>query len=358
MSSVLEARGVTVLYGEKQVLDIPSVQVKSNRVLAIIGPNGSGKTTLLLCLSLLLKPTSGTILYKGKPVVNSLVHARRRFAVVFQESLLLNSSVVDNVTLGMKLRGFKKDLMKERSEKWLDRFGISHLAERQARTLSGGEAQRASLARAFALQPEVLFLDEPFSALDVPTRQSLFGDMINILHETKITTVMVTHDRNEAQSLADDIIVLFAGKIAQEGSPSDIFSRPASEEIARFVGMENIIEGDLISSRDCLADVKVQNAVIQGISTCLPGEKVYVCIRPEDIIVSRPTSPVNAVNTVPGRVISLLPFGPLFRVNLDCGYPITALITRLSSDEMALGPGVNVLVSFRTAAIHIIPLAQ
>ncbi len=195
---VLEAKGISVIYGKQKVLELPYIQVLPNKVLAIMGPNGSGKTTLLLCLTLLSKPTTGDIYYKGSKIPDgqSLMQMRRRFAVVFQESLLLNTSVWDNVVLGLRLRGLKGPEINERAGRWLDRFGISHLAKRNARTLSGGEAQRTSLARAFALQPEILFLDEPFAALDVPTRQSLFGDMINILQETQFTTVIVTHDRN------------------------------------------------------------------------------------------------------------------------------------------------------------------
>ena len=216
---ILEAKGISVAYGNRKVLDVPSLQVTPNKVLAIIGPNGSGKTTLLLCLSLLLKPTTGHIEYQGHivPDGTSIMQMRRHFAVVFQEPLLLNTSVWDNVTLGLHLRGFSRQEIKNRAEHWLERFGIASLAKRSARTLSGGEAQRTSLARAFVLQPEVLFLDEPFAALDAPTRQSLFGDMINILQETKFTTVLVTHDRNEAQTLAQQVAVIMNGQYCPDG---------------------------------------------------------------------------------------------------------------------------------------------
>ena len=236
----------------------------------------------------------------------------------------------------------------------MDRFGIGNLASRQARTLSGGEAQRTSLARAFALQPEVLFLDEPFAALDAPTRQSLFGDMMNILQETQCTTVMVTHDRNEAQTLAHRIILLINGKIAQEGTPHDIFSTPSDEIIAKFVGMENILEGIVTLNRDCVADIKVGDQTIEGISTCQRGGTVKILIRPEDILLS-PDKPASGTqNAFFGKITSLIPAGPLVRVNLDCGFNLIALITRLSYEEMGLGIGTAVYTSFKTTAIHII----
>ncbi len=197
---IASARDISVSFGRDKVLDVPDIQVYRNEVLVIIGPNGSGKTTLLLCLTRLANPQTGTVSYEGIPVLDSkaVLHLHRKLAVVFQESLLLNSSVWDNVMLGLRLRSIKGDEAKTRTQKWLERFGMAHMAKRQARTLSSGEAKRVSLARAFALQPEILFLDEPFTALDSPTRQALLEDFENVLNETRITTVMVTHDRNEA----------------------------------------------------------------------------------------------------------------------------------------------------------------
>jgi molybdopterin-binding protein len=352
---VLEGRGLSVSYDSKKVLDVSSIQVKSNQVLAFIGPNGSGKTTLLLCLALLLRPTSGQILYQGQAVdfTKPLVHMRRHFAVAFQEPLLLNTSVWENVVLGLKLRGVKGPESHQRAAQWLERFGIAGLAKQPARTLSGGEAQRANLARAFALQPEILFLDEPFAAVDTPTRQALFGDMYNILQETRFTTVMVTHDRNEAQTLAHHIAVLVKGQIIQHGSPKEIFASPASEEVAKFVGMENIVEGIVRSNRDCLAEIMVDSQVIEGVTTCQAGGYVNVFIRPEDITLALTKSSSSARNTFRGKISGLIPIGPLVRVSLDCGFPLTALITRLSAEELHLESGTSVFASFKAAAIHI-----
>jgi tungstate transport system ATP-binding protein len=356
-SVLLEARDLSVSYHKRRVLDVPLLQVASDQVLTIIGPNGSGKTTLSLCLSLLLKPTTGHILYKGRTVSSeaSMMLIRRQFAVVFQEPLLLNASVWENVTLGLRLRGMKAEQIKPRTEYWLERFGIAQLASRHAKTLSGGEAQRTSLVRAFVLQPEILFLDEPFGALDFPTRQSLFGDMINILRETHCTTILVTHDRNEAQTLSHRIIMLVKGQMVQDGSPREIFSAPASSEVAKFVGMENIIPGIVLSSRDCLAEVKVDSQIIEGVSTCQTGGTVNVFIRPEDVTLSLVAVASSARNTFSGSITALLPNGPLVRVSLDCGFPLFALITRLSADEMQLRMGLTLYASFKATAIHILP---
>lgn len=355
-NSILEARELSVIYGTHKVLDIPALGIQENKVTAIIGPNGSGKTTLSLCLSLLLKPATGSIFYRGNLVPNgsSIMQMRRRFAVVFQEPLLLNTSVWDNVTMGLKLRKFNHQEINNRAQHWLERFGIAHLSKRNAKTLSGGEAQRTSLARAFVLQPEILFLDEPFAALDVPTRQTLFGDMINILQETKCTTIIVTHDRNEAQTLAHRIVMLMNGRIVQDGTPKELFSAPASEEIAKFVGMENILEGIVTSNNDCLANVKVAGQIVEGVSSCQPGGAVNVFIRPEDITLSLAKSSSSARNVFTGKITSMIPSGPLVRVSLDCGgIPLLALITRMSAEELNLQIGKNVYASFKAAAIHI-----
>lgn len=356
-SPILEAKGISVVYGNRKVLDVPLLQVMPNKVLAVIGPNGSGKTTLLLSLSLLLKPTTGHIEYQGHIVPDgaSILQMRRRFAVVFQEPLLLNTSVWDNVTMGLHLRSFHRQEIKKQADHWLERFGIASLAKRSARTLSGGEAQRTSLARAFVLQPEVLFLDEPFAALDAPTRQSLFGDMINILPETQCTTVLVTHDRNEAQTLAQQVAVIMNGQIVQKGSPREIFSTPATEEIAKFVGMENILEGAVVSSTDCIADIDVKGQIVQGVSTCQVGGAVNVFIRPEDITLALLKPASSARNVFSGKITSMIPSGPLVRINLDCGgCSLTVLITKMSADDLKLAVGMTVFASFKVTAIHVI----
>lgn len=356
-SPILEAKGISVVYGSRKVLDVPSLQVMPNKVFGIIGPNGSGKTTLLLSLSLLQKPTTGHIEYQGHTVPDgaSILQMRRHFAVVFQEPLLLNTSVWDNVTMGLHLRGYNRQDIKKRADHWLKRFGISSLAKRNARTLSGGEAQRTSLARAFVLQPEVLFLDEPFAALDAPTRQSLFGDMINILQETQFTTVLVTHDRNEAQALAQQVAVIMNGQIVQMGSPREIFSAPATEEIAKFVGMENILEGTVVSSTDCIADIDVKGQIVQGVSTCQIGGIVNIFIRPEDITLALAKPASSARNVFSGKITAMIPSGPLVRVSLDCGgYSLTALITKMSVDDLKLAVGMTLFASFKVTAIHVI----
>jgi len=356
----LEAKELLVVLGGHKVLGVPSLQVHPNEVLVVIGPNGSGKTTLLLCLALLLKPAVGTISYKEIPVMNSrhVLEWRRRLAVVFQESLLLNSSVWDNVTLGLRLRGVKGDEARARTQKWLERFGIANLAKRQARMLSSGEGKRVSLARAFVLEPEVLFLDEPFNALDIPTRQGLLEDFEDVLRETEVTTVMVTHDRNEALVLADRVAVLINGSINQIGTPEEVFSSPIDEAVAGFVEAGNILHGEVTSQSDCLTIIGVAGQQIQAVSDLPTGSPVTVYLPYEDVTISLPSAEAtstSARNRLRGTIIRTLPFGSQLKVTLNCGFNLAAVITGRSWKELGLEVGREVVATFKASSVRLLP---
>ncbi len=356
----LEASDLSVALGGRVVLEVPSLQVLPNEVFVVIGPNGSGKTTLLLTLAGLLRPASGTVLYQGKPIGNGadLLRLHRRLAVVFQEPLLLSSSVRDNVTLGLRLRGCRKEEIEPRVEKWLARFGVASLAERQATTLSGGEAKRVSLARAFALQPEVIFLDEPFNGLDSPTRQALIEDFEGVLRETRVTTVMVTHERNEALALASRVAVLMGGRIRQVGVPGEVFARPVDEGVAGFIEAGNILHGVVSSQSGGLATVNVKGHQLEVVSTLATGTGVIVLLRYEDVTLSLPSkqnAPSSARNGLAGRVVKALPIGPQVRVTLDCGFPLVVLITWRSWEGLGLQVDQIVIASFKASSIHLIP---
>jgi tungstate transport system ATP-binding protein len=358
---LLEARDLKVVLGGRQILDIPAFEVWPNEILVIIGPNGSGKSTLVLSLGLLLKPATGRILFHGEPVENGSqkISTRRHFAMVFQEALLLDTTVWENVTLGLKLHGVKKSEMKDRAGIWLERFGIASLANRQAKTLSGGEAKRTSLARAFVLQPEILFLDEPFNALDTPTRQGLLEDFGNVLKETRTTTVMVTHDHNEALALADRLAVMIGGRVRQTGTPEEVFSFPADEGIAEFVEAGNILRGTVQEQNNGLALVNVgENRTIQAVSNLPSGTRVAMFIPYEDITVSvGDTGAVlsSARNQIKGTIIKEFHHGSQLKITLDCGFILSCLITRRSWEDLGLAVGREVVASFKASALHLIP---
>ena len=215
-SPVLRLCGVIVRYGQHVVLDLPELRVAPGEVLAIMGPNGAGKSTLLHVAALLRRPQRGEVWIAGERATRRRERAlRRRTAMVLQEPLLFDVSVVANAASGLRFRGLGRRDAEHRAREWLERFGVGHLAARNARTLSGGEAQRVSLARAFAVEPELLVLDEPFAALDPATRETIVPELAVQLRETRTAAVIVTHDASEAVALADRLLVLVEGRIAR-----------------------------------------------------------------------------------------------------------------------------------------------
>jgi len=355
-----EAKELSVVLGGQKVLDIPSLQVYPNEVLVVIGPNGSGKTTLLLCLALLLSPATGMVRYGGVPILDSRarLQTRRRLAVVFQEPLLLNGTVWDNVTLGLRLRGVKGGEIGSRAENWLQRFGIAHLRGRQAKTLSSGEAKRASLVRAFVLQPDVLFLDEPFDALDGPTRQAMLEDFEGVLRETRVTTVMVTHDRNEALLLADRIGVLMDGSIRQIGRPQEVFGSPVDEDVASFVEAGNILRGVVDEQSQGLVSVAVDGQHLEAVSDLPVGTKVTAYVHYEDVtlaVVASQAPQTSARNHLTGRIARVHQLGPQVKVSVDCGFMLVSVITRRSWEELGLGIGGEAVAHFKASSVRLIP---
>ena len=185
----------------------------------------------------------------------------------------------------MRFRGIKESIIKKEVAIWAENLNISHLLNRKSKKLSGGEAQRVSLARALALKPKILFLDEPFSALDAPTRVKLISDFQRVQRESKVTTLFVTHNLDEALILADRVVIIMAGEIRQVGTPHQVFTSPSDRDVANFVGVETIIPGVVTSLKEGLATVKVNGYTVEVVGKSKINQSVFVCLRPEDITI-------------------------------------------------------------------------
>jgi molybdopterin-binding protein len=364
LSTVLALDGVRVRYGAADVLHVASFEVRRGEVLAVVGPNGSGKSTLLRILGLLESPTEGTVRVDGRPVTaSSGLAQRRRMATVFQQPHLTRASVAENVAVGLRFRGVDSAEVARRVERWLERLAIAHLRERAAPELSGGEAQRVALARALVLEPDVLLLDEPFAALDAVARAGLIPEVGALLREERLTTVLVTHDRAEAQALADRVAVLLAGRVHQMDETARVFWAPVSDDVARFVGVETFADGRVEHVTDGVASVRVAGRCLEiTADTSAVGlavnERVRVAIRPEDVMLvpaSEPLPRSSARNHLDGVVAAVSPSTPYVRVVVDCGFPLVAAVTPRSVKDLGLDPGTRVTAVFKASAAHLIP---
>ncbi len=355
---ILEVCGLKVSRGGVPVLDVHELSVEAGEFLSIIGANGTGKSTLLLSLAGLMRYDSGELLFYGKKVKNraELLAFRRCLAMVFQDPLLFDATVYDNVASGLKIRGMEKARIRPVVEENLELFGIAHLASRSARKISGGEAQRTSLARAFATDPGMILLDEPFASLDPPTKESIIEDLGHAMRIKHTTAIMATHDRMDALRLSARIAVMDGGKIVQSGPPAEVMRHPVNEAVAAFVGMETILKGEVTKSYGGMLDVSINGKNIFVTGAFVPGEKVMCFIRPEHVTVFPDSyeSESSARNVFHGRVMKVQPLGLFFRVQIDCGFMLCAHVTQQAIEDLRLEPEKQAVVSFKATAVHVI----
>jgi tungstate transport system ATP-binding protein len=357
LSSIIEVAGLSHSYGEREVLQDLNLSIGKGEVFALIGPTGAGKTTLLRIINLLEVPGAGEIYFDGKCIPRSgkqRLEIRRRMSFIHQKPQVFNLSVYDNVACGLRWRGEKKNRIAEKVDHILEMVGLEGYKNRNARTLSGGEAQRVALARSLVLEPEVLLLDEPTANLD-PVSTAKIEQLISyIARQHNTTMIMATHDMPQGQQLAGRIGVLLGGRLVQTGNATDIFHSPKNEEVANFVGMENIIEGVIIVNNDGIATVNIGGTAIEAVSNYPVGKEVYACIRPEDITLALFSIQSSARNSFQAEVTRVTTLGPLSRVEINCGFRLVALVTKISTEELNLQAGREVYAIFKATGVHII----
>ena len=357
---MIRLEGISRRAGSKTILESVNLEIQRGEIFAFIGPSGSGKTTVLRLIDLLDTPTTGTIFIDGTDTAASnavRLSIRRRMAMVFQKPAVLNTTVAGNVAFGLKFRAVEKSEIESRVHEALDIVGLLHLADRKAVTLSGGEMQRVAIARALVTRPEVLLLDEPTANLD-PVNTDLIEKLILAIHKKFQTTIILsTHDMIQGQRLADRMGVIINGRIAQVGSIHDIFYRPQGKDIARFVGIDTILNGVVESNEEGLAKILVGKTIFEVISPCKPGTRVALFIRPEEVTIALKDGdlPKTSVrNQMTGTIRKMVPFGPFVRTTIDFGSHLTALVTRRSADELSLAVGMPVIAGIKATAIHVL----
>ncbi len=355
--SLIETVDLCQKFGEQDILKNINLKVEQGEVFALIGPTGAGKTTLLRLIDLIDTPTAGKIYFDGTdasapPGVRLAM--RRRMAFVLQKPIVFNTSVYDNVAYGLKWRGLGKSDIREKASNILEMVGLSEYKNRNARTLSGGEVQRVAIARALATEPAVLLLDEPTANLDPPSAARVEELITGIIQRHTATIIMATHDMAQGQRLADRIGVLVNGEIVQTGSASDVFASPRNRDVADFVGVENIIDGQIVSSENKVVTIDIGDNVIEAISDYTTGKEVSACIRPEDVTLALSKLSTSARNSFTGEITRVVSIGPLARVEINCGFPLVALITRRSAEEMGLEKGRQIYANFKATTVHVI----
>jgi molybdate transport system ATP-binding protein len=330
-----------------------ALRVEPGVVTALLGPNGAGKSTLLRSIAGLQRIDAGHVAIGGVAVddASTFVPAEeRRVGVVFQDHRLFpHLRVLDNVAFGLRSRGVGRAEAHRIAREWLDRLGLADLARRRPAALSGGQGQRVALARALAAGPRALLLDEPLAALDIQTRAEVQGELRTHLREVEQPTVLVTHDPIEALLLADRVVVLESGRVAQEGSTADITRRPATPYVARMVGM-NLFAGtasDGVVSLDGGGSLTVADA---------PTGRVLAAVRPSALTLHA-TEPhdTSARNRWAGRIAALAPLGDRIRVTV-AGPPDTLVdVTAAAIADLGVAPGSEVWVSAKATEISAYP---
>lgn len=281
MTRVVELDQVTVHRADRKVLDISGLEIGRGERISLIGPNGAGKSTLLQVLSLLLPVSSGQIsLYGTTSRAQDHRALRRRSSLVLQEPLLLKDTVFNNVALPLRFRGLPRRETHRRVFDALEAFQCDHLVQRFAHNLSGGEAQRVCLARALVCQPELLLLDEPFTALDPAARRALVISLMQFAARSEMTVLIVSHQLPDILQYTDRTVVLERGRIVQDDRPETVLRRPASLAIAQLVGMDNILPCS-VEQAGADAFVRMTDTLIFPLP-CSPGYGKAFCCLPGD----------------------------------------------------------------------------
>jgi molybdopterin-binding protein len=356
---MISLQNVSARAGRFQLTDI-TFDVAQGTYGVVIGPAGSGKTTLLETIAGVVRATAGRVLLGGEDLT-SAPPERRRLGIVYQHAYLFpHLSVRQNVRYGSASTGDADDVS--------SRFGVDALADRSVGSLSGGERQLVAIARALARRPEVLLLDEPFSALDPRTRNIVRRVLRAIYYERRFTVLQVTHDFSEAGLLGDVAIMLDGGRVVQKGDPEQVFRKPASPYIADFLGAENVFAGTAQPIRaeapDWLAgdeDQFTQYAVafttgsltFYALGDVVPGP-THAVIRAEEVSLSAEPSMSSVQNQFRGKIVEIVPAGALSRVTVDAsGTPIVAAVTARSVRELGLRVGGEVVAGFKATAVHL-----
>jgi molybdopterin-binding protein len=352
MKVMIELDNVTKMYGKITALNGVSLNIPRGEVFTLIGPNGSGKTTLLRILAYIEKPTKGKVYLDGQLVEErSMPKLRLKGTMVFQKTVLFNATAYENIAYGLKLRGFSKEEINERVRNVLKLVKLEGCEKRSAKKLSGGEQQRVSLARALALQTELLLLDEPMANLDQRNASIIEAAISQIRQETNTTIILATHNMFQVETLSEKVALINNGKLIHVGKTHEILEH--SRKLADFARIENIFSGVSCITEDGTSRINVGDNIQIEASMRRSG-KISVFVMPEDIILSKIKFASSARNVFEGRIVEILDLGPTVRLRIDAGKQFVVQITKHSFIEMQLNLSSKVFVTFKASSVHTI----
>ncbi|HOP66100.1 MAG TPA: ATP-binding cassette domain-containing protein [Methanoregulaceae archaeon] len=349
---MIEFEDVSLTLGDFSLHQV-SLAIHDGDYYVIMGPSGAGKTIILETIAGLHVPESGRVLLDGKDM-RSIPPENRNIGLVYQDySLFPHMKVEKNIAFGMRMRKIPQADIERQVRSLMKRFGIAHLAQRSPLTLSGGEQQRVAIARALAIEPGVLLLDEPLSALDPMTRELFVEELRTIHREQALTIVQVTHSTSEASELGTRMAMIMDGRLVQEDRVEHILRSPGTNRIARFIGYENIFDGVVRSCEDGLSRVETDGVSVWAVSSAPVGQRVAFCIGADEISLYNEVMDGSALNVFPGAVTKITISGALALITIDIGIMISAVLTRRSATEMGIEAGAKVFISFKASAVHV-----
>jgi molybdopterin-binding protein len=346
---MVRVENVSKNLGEFCLKDV-SLEVAEGEYLMILGPTGAGKTILLETIAGIYPPDMGRV-YLGDRDITRLPPRKRNIGMVYQDYMLFPHLTVDkNIRFGLRSRQVTKTDAARKVAELADLLGVAHLLHRYPGTLSGGEQQRAAIARALVMEPDVLLLDEPLSALDSETRNKLQEELRRIHSLTRTTMIHVTHSFDEAFLLGSQMAIMNKGEIVQVGEPSEVFRKPNCRFVAEFLGVTNVFQGESIVDNG-IAYIDVDGHKVASAATRCG--LVYASIRPEDILVSLQPIESSARNSFQGQIQDISDMGTIVRITVDAGIPFVVAITRRSFLDMGLAKGASVFVTFKAVDVHV-----